>query len=203
MCKPSFVPIALCALALAACTSEAARNEIARDAEGRVETNAQTEHVAACQRLFASGLSLPDGGPAPRFQSDLVPFFATHCNFGACHLGSGSSSQLQLGAACDFDFKTSDCVVDADASTPELEHDVYDNLLAASLTAPTLKRVEPGRVETSFVLFKLSGCQDAFESLTGCTSCGRPMPGGTVLRDSDPALFDMVAEWIRAGAPFD
>ena len=201
MCKPSYVPLALCALSLAACTGEAAHGEIAPDAQ--LQASTQVEHVAACQRLFASGLSLPDAGPTPRFQADLVPFFATHCNFGACHLGSGSSSQLQLGAACDFDFETSECGVDADASTPALVHEIYENLLAPSLTAPTLKRVDPGRVDTSFVLFKLSGCQDAFESLTGCTSCGRPMPGGTVLRDSDPALFDMVAEWIRAGAPFD
>lgn len=193
----------MCARCAVACNDAASRRASGADAESHVEASAHADHVAACQRTFASGLSLPEGGPAPSFQTDLVPFFATHCNFGACHLGSGSTSQLQLGAACEFDLRTNECLVDADAATPALARQVHDNLLAPSLTAPMLKRVEPGDVARSFILFKLSGCQDAFEPLTGCAPCGQPMPGGSILRDSEPALFDMVAQWIRAGAPFD
>jgi hypothetical protein len=193
----------MCASCAAARNDTPSRRASDAGAESHAAASTHPEHVAACQRLFASELSLPEGGPAPRFQADLVPFFATHCNFGACHLGSGSTSQLQLGAACDFDVRTSECVVDADAASPALAHDVYDNLLAPSLTAPMLKRVDPGKLATSFILFKLSGCQDAFEPLTGCAPCGQSMPGGSILRDSEPALFDMVAQWIRAGAPFD
>jgi hypothetical protein len=193
----------MCASCAVACNDATSRRASDADAESHAETSAHAEHVAACQRLFARGFSLPEGGAAPRFQADLVPFFATHCNFGACHLGSGSTSQLQLGAACDFDLRTNECVLGPDAAPPMLAREIHDNLLAPSLTAPMLKRVDPGSVATSFILFKLSGCQDAFEPLTGCVSCGQPMPGGSILRDSDPALFDMVAEWIRAGAPFD
>jgi hypothetical protein len=193
----------MCATCAAGCDEGVSRGASDADAESQGETSAHAEHVAACQRLFASGLSLPEGGPAPRFQADLVPFFTTHCNFGGCHLGSGSTSQLQLGAECDFDVRTSECVARADAASPVLARDIYDNLLAPSITAPMLKRVDPGSVSSSFILFKLSGCQDGFESLTGCAPCGQPMPGGAILRDSEPASFDMIARWIGAGAPFD
>jgi hypothetical protein len=193
----------MCALSVGACNDATSRGASDADAESHGEASAHAEHVAACQRLFASDLALPESGPSPRFQADLVPFFTTHCNFGACHLGSGSTSQLQLGAECRFNVRTSECIVDADAASPVLARDVYDNLLAPTITAPRLRRVDPGKVGSSFILLKLSGCQDAFEPLTGCAQCGQSMPGGAVLRDSEPALFDMVAQWIRGGAPFD
>jgi hypothetical protein len=160
----------------------------------------RAEHVAACQQLFTQGWS---PSPVPTFAADLMPFFSTHCNFGGCHLGPGSSAQLQLGEECAFDVHTNVCVADASSTSSELARSVYDSLLAPSITAPTIRRVEPGKPGASFILFKLSGCQDAFESLTGCGGCGRPMPGGAVLRDAEPDSFDALARWVAAGAPYE
>lgn len=93
------------------------------------------------------------------------------------------------------------CNADPSALTDQLAGSVYANLTAQSNAAPNLKRVEPGRVDRSFLLMKLSACQDAFESVTGCAECGSEMPPNGELRKYDPASFEMIARWVRSGAP--
>jgi hypothetical protein len=168
-----------------------------------MDTKDSAAHLAACQRDVSARFSVADSGPAPDFQRELMPFFALRCDFGGCHLGTSSSSQLELGEGCTFDVRTNLCSVDAGTQSAAVARQVYDNLLAPSITAPALHRVEPGHVEQSFLLLKLSGCQDAFEAMTGCTPCGRPMPGGFTLRETDPDLFAMVVRWVSSGAPFE
>lgn len=215
--RSRFARVLVCAALTSSCSKDVSfahdekRDASDDDARARPHRDAGTprrdaavpsraEHVAACQQLFARGWS---PSPVPAFAADLMPFFSTHCNFGGCHLGPGSSAQLQLGDECAFDVHTNACVADASSTSSGLARSVYDSLLAPSITTPAVRRVEPGKPEASFILFKLSGCQDAFEPLTGCGGCGRSMPGGAVLRDTEPESFDALARWVASGAPFD
>jgi hypothetical protein len=95
------------------------------------------------------------------------------------------------------------CGVDPAALADPLATSVYANLIHQSNAAPNLKRVEPGDLERSFILMKLSGCQNAFPDVTGCSDCGGEMPPNGTLRQYERAGFDMLARWVRAGAPFD
>jgi hypothetical protein len=132
-----------------------------------------------------------------------MPLFPTHCNFGGCHLGRETTGQMQLGDSCTYDLRLGTCTVDPSSLAPDVAATVHSNLLATSNAAPKLPRVTPGDVTRSFILMKLSGCQDAFPELTGCTYCGQFMPPGEPLRESDPALFELIARWIADGAKLD
>jgi hypothetical protein len=160
-------------------------------------------HAAACFDAFSARLGLGDAEPPPSFRRDLMPLFGTHCSFGGCHIGETAEGQLALGEPCEYDPHTGSCLVDAKALSPGIAAQIHQNLLSASNAAPNLKRVEPGSVDRSFLLLKLSGCQDAFPRLTGCTSCGGPMAPNGPLRESDPELFLVIARWVAAGAPLD
>jgi hypothetical protein len=93
--------------------------------------------------------------------------------------------------------------VDAGSITPEVAALIHQNLLSPSNAAPNLKRVEPGRIETSFLLLKLSGCQDAFFEITGCKRCGNSMPPNTTLREDAPEEFDEILRWVQEGAALE
>jgi hypothetical protein len=162
-------------------------------------------NVVACRRDFAAGFDarmVTDAGRVS-FQRDLMPLFVRRCNFGGCHEGRGPSGQMHLGDACTFDVQSSICGVDAGSITPEVAALIHQNLLSPSNAAPNLKRVEPGRIETSFLLLKLSGCQDAFFEITGCKRCGNSMPPNTTLREDAPEEFDEILRWVQEGAALE
>jgi hypothetical protein len=168
-------------------------------ADTGVEAQADGRAAAACATIFDR---LPEReATAVSFRSELMPLFAERCNFGGCHLGEGSEGQLQLGLTCVFDPFTSTCTAGDAGLAADITLQVHANLLAPSNAAPALHRVEPGNPERSFILMKLAGCQNFFESLTGCSDCGKLMPPNMALRESDPELFTLVAGWIAAGAP--
>jgi hypothetical protein len=156
----------------------------------------------ACREAFAGGLGL-EPGPVPSFRRDLLPIFSTNCTFGGCHEGDDTTGHLRLGNPCTFDPKTMTCNFDESLVTDELVRRIHGNLLSPSENAPRMKRVEPGKIDQSFALFKLSGCQNAFPELTECAACGDPMPPITPLREWQPELFRRFATWVAAGAPID
>jgi hypothetical protein len=159
--------------------------------------------VRACARDFAEGLGLADGGAPVSFRRDVMPLLVTHCNLNICHQSDSPPSTLGLGETCTFDARTMTCNADPSALTDAIAQKVYANLTAPSHAAPSLKRVDPGRIDQSFLLMKLSGCQNAFPEVTGCTDCGTEMPPHGALREYERGSFDMVARWVRDGAPFD
>ena len=158
--------------------------------------------ILACREAFAGGLAFPPA-PVPSFRRELLPMFSTSCNFGGCHDGDDTTGHLRLGNTCTFDPETSACSFDESLVTEELVQRIHRNLLSPSTNAPRLKRVEPGKIELSFALFKLSGCQNAFPELTACSPCGDPMPPNTALREWQPLPFQRFATWVAAGAPID
>jgi hypothetical protein len=159
--------------------------------------------VRACSADFADGLGLADGGAPVSFRQEVMPFLVTHCNLNICHQGDSPPSKLGLGEPCTFEPRTMTCNADASALTDAIAQSVYANLTAPSHAAPGLRRVDPGRLDQSFLLMKLSGCQNAFPEVTGCTDCGTEMPPHGALRDHERTSFDMIARWVRDGAPFD
>ena len=87
---------------------------------------------------------------------------------------------------------------------------VKTNLLASSVNAPALKRVDPGHVATSFMAYKLSGMEGLACISSSCVSgasigtampCGDAMPslgnGPTSLSATDRTL---ILDWIALGA---
>lgn len=159
--------------------------------------------VQACAVAFADGLDLADGGVPVSFRTDVMPLLVTHCNLNICHQGDTPPSRLGLGETCTFEPRTMTCNADPSALTDAIAQKVYANLTAPSYAAPNLNRVEPGRVDQSFLLMKLSGCQNAFPDVTGCTDCGTEMPPHGALRDYERPSFDMIARWVHDGAPLD
>jgi hypothetical protein len=164
---------------------------------------ADAARIRACVEDFSSGLGLADAGGPVSFRREVMPLLVTHCNLNICHESGSPPSHLGLGATCTFDPRTMTCVADPSALTDAIAQSVYANLTASSHAGPGLKRVEPGRIDRSFLLMKLSACQDAFPDLTGCADCGTEMPPHGSLRQHKRPLFDMVAQWVRDGAPFD
>jgi hypothetical protein len=158
--------------------------------------------ILACREAFAGGLGL-EPTAVPSFRHELLPIFSTSCNFGSCHDGDDTTGHLRLGNTCTFDPQTSTCNFDESLVTDELVQRIHRNLLSPSTNAPSMKRVDPGKIEQSFALFKLSGCQNAFPELTFCTACGDPMPPITALIEWQPLTFQRFATWVAAGAPID
>ena len=102
------------------------------------------------------------------------------------------------------------------AGTPSLSFvdpaaTVKTALLAASVGAPTMKRVDPGHVGTSFIAYKLYGLAALACVSSSCPAgttvgnskpCGDPMPnvngkGVAVLTDADRSK---ILDWIALGA---
>jgi hypothetical protein len=186
------------------CGSETTEPNVDPQDAGVMPRDAVSQEAAihACREAFAAGLGL-SAGPAPSFRRELLPMFSTNCTFGGCHEGDDTTGHLRLGPQCAFDPKTMTCKFDESLVTDQLVQRIHSNLLSPSTNAPRMKRVEPGEIEQSFALFKLSGCQNAFPELTDCSPCGDPMPPITALREWQPELFRLFASWVAAGAPID
>jgi hypothetical protein len=80
-----------------------------------------------------------------------------------------------------------------------------DGVKRASLTAPSMQIVDPGKPATSFLMRKLDGCWSGLDGAGQCmplemgpTPCGETMPFGGMLLDA--AERDLVRRWIFQGA---
>jgi len=158
---------------------------------------------ARCVTLFETGFGVDAGGKPVSFREDLIPLFGERCTFGGCHDGRETTGQLRLGDPCVYDAAHGVCTLGPDSTSLEVATIVHGNLLSPSNAAPNLKRAEPYRLDESFMLYKLSGCQNAFPERTGCTKCGDPMPPIEPLRTSEPDVFVLIARWIAQGAQLD
>jgi len=182
------------------CTSDPVAN---MPADGGGSPREAANHGIDCVSLFASGLGIDAGTEAVSFRADLMPLFGARCTFGGCHDGRDTTGQLRLGDPCVYDPTRGVCALGPDSTSPEVATIIHGNLLSPSNAAPALKRAEPYRLNESFMLYKLSGCQNAFPERTGCTRCGDPMPPGDPLRQNDPDIFEEIARWIAQGAKLD
>jgi hypothetical protein len=172
---------------------------------------------AACNAEPPSGESMtPDAGSCDRalalrsrttplvtFEQDIVPLFGLSCNFGDCHMGTARRGQLRLGPKCHLDSGTGKCVFESNEPTSATLDGVYQNLLDANVQGGKMRRVEPGSVSRSFLMLKLSGCQDESPDATGCTDCGEAMPPSLTLWEFSPDRYELLARWVSDGASRD
>ncbi|MFA5941841.1 MAG: hypothetical protein WC809_21030 [Sinimarinibacterium sp.] len=104
----------------------------------------------------------------PTIESIQAQVFSPRCATSGCHRGVGAQEGLRL----------------EDAQTS------YDNLVdVASRQAPSLRRVEPGSPDTSYLIDKLEGTQTS----------GDRMPQGQASLSAD--TIAVIRQWIADGAP--
>jgi hypothetical protein len=78
------------------------------------------------------------------------------------------------------------------------EVDQYDTIVTngrLSTEIPTMREVQPGNPDTSYIVWKLRGQGPAGQAIVGLRM---PASGPPFL---DEATIDVIAQWIRAGAP--
>jgi hypothetical protein len=116
-----------------------------------------------------STLNAPASVVAPTF-AEVRGVFAKNCAVGGCHLSEPGSAGLVIRLRTEADL----------------------NLLAVSSTQnPSMKLVEPGNVEKSWIMHKIDG------SLCGCkTSCGGVMPPSGRLEPKEREILDA---WVALG----
>lgn len=159
------------------------------------------------------------GAPAVFFRSDVMPIFGFSCAGSQCHSGTRPKAGLSLGPRCDP--MGTDCVWPSQPNTdnpsapqPITEGDfqnVYDALMAPSVTAPAVKRVVPGKPEASFLVDKIAGTQN--DKGYACTNtgndptvgvCGDHMPQtvGPLCSTgkTGPDRVAAIVNWIAQGA---
>lgn len=113
----------------------------------------------------------------------------------SCH-DAARSGGLYLGPRADL-------APEPDAAT---RAEIHAQLLAPSVTAPAVARVQPGAPKASFLLIKIDGCQDDVElecerqGLVG-GPCGQSMPAYITLLA--PEQRDVFRRWIIQGAALD
>jgi len=102
-------------------------------------------------------------------------------------LKTGSSAMLKLGG---------------DAAAVKAE------LVANAFSAPSMKRVDPGHVGTSFLAYKIAASDTAHADALGCVTCNG-MSSGTMSMCGDkmpslgtlsPEQRTMILDWIAQGA---
>ena len=168
----SLGPLAL-ALVLAACSGV---NSASNASTGAPST--QTG-LPACD-VDAAAPAVPSGGPAVSFVNDVFPIIDASCALAPCHGSAdhGANQGLYLGSSA-----ASAWAALVNVPAPEL---------------PSMKFVEPGSPEASYVMHKLDGDQCRFEG--ACAgSCGARMPfGGAQLPGIER---DAIRRWIAEGAP--
>jgi hypothetical protein len=173
--------------------------------------------VAACDLTFANLPSMP----AVSFSKDVMPIFGLSCAANSCHNTEDRKAGIYLGPKCSYDAAAPPwmCTYPAAADgmgagplTPEIIAEVYANLMANSVTAPTVKRVTPGDPMNSFLIDKLGDLQNTGKPYqascqpqeTGMGACGAGMPRGGPFcpgTGTFPTRFTAVAAWVQQGAP--
>ncbi|MFL5304093.1 MAG: hypothetical protein ACJ8F1_02720 [Polyangia bacterium] len=152
----------------------------------------------------------PTTSTAPSFAADIYPIFSK--------TDPGSSSKPAPGCGQTILCHGSPAVSINMASTASLSFvdspaTVKAALLANAVNAPTMKRVDPGHVGSSFLAYKISGAAGVACVSSSCPAgvtvgntkpCGDPMPnangqGGTaaVLTDAERSK---ILDWIALGA---
>jgi hypothetical protein len=152
----------------------------------------------------------PTTSTAPSFATDIYPILS-NTDDGSASAPAPGCGQTNLchgspPAALDIDgtMGVFQSFVGSAAS-------VKTNLLANSFDAPSMKRVDPGHVGTSFLAYKISGTDALACVSSSCPAnrnagnlqpCGDPMPnqnGNGVAKLSD-ADRSKILDWIALGA---
>ena len=112
---------------------------------------------------------VPPANTPISFAADVQPIFTRSCARSGCHAGAVLSQGLSLESGRSYDLLVG----------------------VASAEVPSLKRVEPGRSDLSYLILKLEG-----------KGLGDRMPA-----DGPPFLPDgeiqLIKDWIEQGAPND
>jgi hypothetical protein len=130
--------------------------------------------------------------PVVTFKADVLPIFQTSCSIGSsCHgTMTGSVGMVFLGPPI------------ADMATQADIDAIFTQAVGASSSKLTsMKIVEAGKPENSFLMYKMDGdltCADA--SCTGAT-CGVAMPFGSP--KVGETQLNTVRSWIAQGAKKD
>ena len=160
--------------------------------------------------------------PRASFRDDVMPVFGLMCTLSSCHSGETPAAHLYLGVRCQYDPNARLSCKFPDASDPDntfqpLTQTVLDSvraaLLSASVTAPAVARVVPGKPGASFLVDKIAGtqgdrgydCTAPPSAGTSSDPCGMSMPFGSdpLCITGDAARFDAVVTWIAQGARDD
>lgn len=153
---------------------------------------------------------VPTTSTAPSFATDIYPILS-NTDDGSANAPAPGCGQTNLchgspPAALDIDgtMGVFQSFVDSAAT-------VKNNLLSNSFDAPSMKRVDPGHVGTSFLAYKISGADGVACVSSSCPAnrnagnlqpCGDPMPnqngnGVAMLTDAERSK---ILDWIALGA---
>jgi hypothetical protein len=136
---------------------------------------------------------------APSFATDIYPILTNTSAPNGCSQAVICHGTPPFG----LDTATGTQTLEFDLPSPA---NVKTALLAASVNAPTMKRVVPGSVGTSLMAYKISGqsalaCANlscvAGASVGGHRPCGDAMPTGGTISDADRTK---ILDWIAKGA---
>jgi len=179
MTRPALVSLALAtlaaALAPAGCSDDAS-------------TTGDT-----CKEIGADGcfdMACYTEGPQRSFRSDVLPIFENSCALASsCHGDPLSPDQASgyrpyLGEV-------------NQEMTPFDVALIFSKIAGQDSHAASMKIVDPGKPETSFLMHKMDGDLEC-AAVTCAGSCGTPMPqtGDTLPREQR----DIVRDWIKQGA---
>jgi hypothetical protein len=129
------------------------------------------------------------------FKKDVIPLMQRACNFDACHASTSTQPQegLELGSNM-MDGAMTDMAIAA----------VHGNLIGKTAKRSTLKLVEPGSPDKSWLVAKVRYANFAdCPAVSGtCTpkGCGAQMPQNQPLPDADINIF---VAWVKGGAKND
>jgi hypothetical protein len=146
-----------------------------------------------CQEIGADGcfdMACYTEGPARSFRTDVLPIFENSCSLASsCHGDPASPDQASgyrpyLGEV-------------NQETTPSDVAMIFSKIVGQDSHAASMKIVDPGRPEASFLMHKMDGDLEC-SAVTCATSCGTPMPqtGDTLPREQR----DIVRDWIKQGA---
>jgi len=128
-----------------------------------------------------------NAGAAVSFKTDVLPIFRNSCGLStACHGNQGGpTEQPYLGPA-----------IGPDATDAEIMAIFTDNVDVNAAKAPTMKIIDPGSPQTSFLMAKIDDKLTC--STVKCeTTCGTSMPQGAPLPEDKR---DIIRRWIAQGA---
>ncbi len=191
----------------------------------------------ACDKSYDA---IAANAPTVSLRNDLMPIFGLSCVAADCHnvYDDRPRAGLVLGVHGKYDstappwlyvfapdtgatLPIGDPFVDQQPITQNILDMVRASLVEASLTVPSMKRVEPYDPSKSFLLDKTSGTQDEGPYQDECRNqdptksaavCGGPMPitgtalclmpGSTTIEGAATGQdrFDALVRWIAQGA---
>ena len=132
--------------------------------------------------------------PAVTFKADVLPIFRLSCGLStACHQSqSGPAGQPYLGPA----------KLDPDPTQADIDKIFAQNVDVTATKAPTMKIVNPGSPQTSFLMHKVDGTLECSDVKCDAAGCGQLMPLGSTspMAETDR---DTIRRWIAQGAKND